>query len=118
MYCMKCGREVEEGQVFCLECRKDMAKYPVRPGTVVLLPKREEAFTMKKTQPKRRTAPTPEEQIRSLKGKLWTVTVLLLVSLSLMAVLIYPMARELLNTRQHLRPGQNYSSVVETSGTP
>ena len=117
MYCMKCGREVEEGQVFCLDCQKEMAKYPVRPGTVVLLPKREDAHFPKKSQAKRRSGPTPEEQIKSLKRRLRVVTALLLVSLTLLAVLIYPTARVLLEER-NLRPGQNYNAVTDVSAAP
>ena len=112
MYCMKCGREVDEGQVFCLDCQKEMEKYPVRPGTVVLLPKRAESYFAKKPQPKRRAAPTPEEQVKSLRTRLRIVTAMLLVSLTLMAVLIYPVAKELLDNPR-LRPGQNYSSITE-----
>lgn len=33
MNCLKCGREIEEGQVFCNDCLVQMAKYPVKPGT-------------------------------------------------------------------------------------
>lgn len=36
--CLKCGREIEEGQVFCNDCLVQMAKYPVKPGTAVQLP--------------------------------------------------------------------------------
>ena len=82
MNCMKCGREVEDGQVFCPACQEDMEKYPVRPGTVVLLPKREETHYVKKSTSRRRAAPTPEEQIRSLKARLRLVTLMLLVSLT------------------------------------
>ena len=117
MNCMKCGREVEDGQVFCPACQEDMEKYPVRPGTVVLLPKRDEVYYAKKSASKRRAGPTTEEQIRSLKARLRLVTVMLLISLTLMAVLIYPMAKEYLEN-QHLRPGQNYTSITEAEKTP
>ena len=117
MFCMKCRRDLEEGQVFCLECQKEMAKYPVRPGTVVLLPKREESHFVKKTQPKRRMAPTPEEQIRSLKTRLRIVTAMLLISLTLMAALVYPVAKELLDDPR-FRPGQNYSTIIDIPQIP
>ena len=117
MNCMKCGREVEDGQVFCPACQEDMEKYPVRPGTVVLLPKREETHYVKKSTSRRRAAPTPEEQIRSLKARLRLVTLMLLVSLTLMAVLIYPMAKEYLEDQQQ-RPGQNYTSITEATKIP
>ena len=42
MSCMKCGKEVSEGQVFCEECLTEMERYPVKPGTPVLLPHRED----------------------------------------------------------------------------
>ena len=117
MYCMKCGQEVDDNQVFCLDCQKEMAKYPVRPGTVVLLPKREENHFIKKPQPKRRAAPTPEEQIKSLKIRLRIVTVMLLISLTLMAVLVYPVAKELLDDPR-FRPGQNYNTIVDIVDAP
>ena len=37
MKCLKCGRETD--QTFCQACREEMEKYPVKPGTIVLLPK-------------------------------------------------------------------------------
>lgn len=117
MFCMKCGREVEEGQVFCLDCRLEMEKYPVRPGTVVLLPKRTENSFVKKAPAKRRSGPTPEEQIRSLKQRLRTLTFLWMITLVLLAALLYPTVRELVEGQQ-LRPGQNYSSITESTNTP
>ena len=65
MYCLRCGRETEEEQAFCLECQKEMAKYPVDPNAVVQLPPRKQAAPKKPV--KRRV--TPEEQIRLLKRR-------------------------------------------------
>lgn len=40
MHCMKCGKEIPEGQVFCDECLEVMTKYPVKPDTPVQILKR------------------------------------------------------------------------------
>ena len=64
--CMKCGRERPKDQVFCEKCLADMKEHPVKPGVVVLLPRREEASV--KPAPKRRQpALPPEEQVKILK---------------------------------------------------
>ena len=71
MDCMKCGRETEHENVFCPDCLTEMEKYPVRPDTVVLLPRRRESSIIKKV-PKRHTI-TAEEQITLLDniGFVW-----------------------------------------------
>lgn len=117
MYCMKCGRDVEEHQVFCEECRLDMEKYPVRPGTVVLLPNRTENTSVKKPYAKRRAVPTPEEQVKHLKKCLRLTLTLLLVTLAALAVLMYPTVESLLN-QQQFALGQNYTSITTDIDTP
>ena len=37
MKCLKCGRETD--QTFCDQCREQMDRCPVRPGTIIQLPK-------------------------------------------------------------------------------
>ena len=37
MKCLKCGRETD--QTFCDQCREEMDRCPVRPGTIIQLPK-------------------------------------------------------------------------------
>ena len=64
MNCLKCGREIEEGQVFCNDCLVQMAKYPVKPGTAVQLPSRGSAAVSKKVHSRRRTKAAPEEQLK------------------------------------------------------
>ena len=65
MLCMKCGRKIEDGQAFCPDCLAVMEKYPVASGTLVQLPKRPQAITVKKSS--RRKTRTPEEQVQRLK---------------------------------------------------
>ena len=68
--CLKCGREIEEGQVFCNDCLVQMAKYPVKPGTAVQLPSRGSAAVSKKVHSRRRTKAAPEEQLEALKKRI------------------------------------------------
>lgn len=60
MNCMKCGVEIQEGQVFCDHCLSVMAQHPVRPGTHIHLPKR---------PVKKKRTPSQDEQISTLKMK-------------------------------------------------
>ena len=63
MHCMKCGREIEERQVFCPDCLTHMAQNPVKPGTVVKLPHRSTTVLSKKRFSFKRRELTPEEQV-------------------------------------------------------
>lgn len=112
MFCMKCGREIEEGQVFCLECQRVMAKYPVKPGTVVQLPNRREPAPVRKSFGRRKTQ-TPEDQIRKLKKTLRFTVVLWLITLLLLCAALIP-AISYITGQEHFLPGQNYS-VIETT---
>ena len=47
MACIKCGKESAAGAEFCEECLKDMERYPVKPGTPVILPKHAEYLSAK-----------------------------------------------------------------------
>ena len=116
MNCMKCGRDVEEGQVFCPACLEVMAKYPVKPGIAIMLPHGKDSPAQKKSHPRRRQPPTLEEQIRVLKKRLKRMVVLWLITLLLLAATIYPAAEYLLGRSFHL-PGQNYNTVTDINVT-
>ena len=111
MNCMKCGRETQEENVFCQECLTEMEKYPILPGTVVLLPRRREPILQKKA-PKRHV-PTPEEQIKFFRKWAVIATVLAAVFLALIALMFEPTMHYVLD--EHYEIGQNYSSVVQTT---
>lgn len=118
MHCLKCGREMEEGQVFCQDCLLDMGRHPVDPNAVVFVPKRGTSNNPKKTPRKRQRS--PEEQIQKLKRKvrlLTAVTILLFALVTAMIVTVF-----LVYQRYQFPRGQNYRSVamtttVETSET-
>ena len=77
MNCMKCGREIALGQVFCKECLADMAEYPIKPGTPVLLPAQPSTNSPRRERSPRKPR-KPEEQINTLKKWLIGLTVSLL----------------------------------------
>lgn len=114
MVCLKCGREIEENQVFCPDCVDDMEKYPVKPGTAIQLPRRTETSLQKKSHARRRTPPTQEEQIRSLRKALRVFIIIWLVTLALLAATIYPTVEYLL-AKDVLLPGQNYSTFTDST---
>lgn len=113
--CLKCGREIEEGQVFCNDCLVQMAKYPVKPGTAVQLPSRGSAAVSKKVHSRRRTKAVPEEQLKALKKRIRILSALLSVCVVLLIVLSVVTLRYMSANR--LLPGQNYSAVTTTAAT-
>lgn len=111
MKCMKCGRETTADQIFCQDCLLDMEKYPVKPGTALLLPIRRDSPASRKSV--KRRAPSAEDQIRALKKRIRLLVFFLLISLTLVVCLAFPAVEHLMESQ--IRPGQNYSSIVTTT---
>ena len=116
MHCMKCGRDIEDGQVFCNKCLAVMAKYPVKPGIAVQLPNRKEAPPQKKAYVKRRQVLTPEAHIQRLKNRCRRLTILWIITFLLLAATIYPTVEYFIGKSFPL-PGQNYTTVTSTQET-
>ena len=110
MECLKCGREIPVGQVFCQDCLTEMEKYPVKPGTHVRIPKRQEAPAAKK-QNFRQAQASPEVQVKRLRIRLRIVTALLVLVLLLTGALGWLTWQYVLEQEGMLLPGQNYSSA-------
>ena len=111
MNCMKCGRETAEDQVFCELCLNEMENYPVKPGTVVLIPSRNEEDEVRRIQHRKRPALSVSDQIVRLRKKLlWTriALALLLVACGLLCMAVGRLAVEW-DAERDL--GQNYSTV-------
>ena len=112
MNCLKCGRETTEDHVFCDSCREEMGKYPVRPGTAVILPKRKKEIPIKKTRHHGHSPVSPEDQIRRLKHqRIWLVSLLLCCILLFAAAVVLVLNLEPV---EELLPGQNYSAMETT----
>lgn len=116
MSCMKCGRDIEEGQVFCAGCLDIMAKYPVKPGTAVQLHHRKDLAPVRKMATKRKQPASPEDQIRKLKKCILSLVILWLITLALLALTIYPTV-EYFSGKHFLLPGQNYTTVTSSDTT-
>ena len=116
MNCMKCGRDIEENQVFCGICLEEMGRYPVKPGIAVQLPHRRDSPVPKKTHIRRRQPPTPEEQILRLKKRIRRLMILWLITLMLLAATIYPTV-EFFRGHTMLLPGQNYTAITDLDST-
>lgn len=111
MNCLKCGRECE--QTFCEECREIMKKYPVKPGSIVQIPK----GRMTKRPVARRTAVPLETKLakqRKLIRCLLIAILCMLLVIGAMSAAIYQLWKG-----QRTRPvGQNYSTVTKPTEEP
>lgn len=114
MFCLRCGREIDESQVFCPRCLDTMKEYPIKPGTAVQLPDRK-APDLPRSAPRRRQA-SAEEQVAQLKS---TVRILLSI-VALLSLVLGGTAWLLLRslwTPELPEPGnlgRNYTAVEPT----
>jgi len=108
MNCMKCSREIEGEGAFCQDCLLEMEKYPVQPGTVVLLPRRKENSFQKKTV--KRHVPSPEEQITTLQRQIRLLFLLLVLCFVAIGIMFKPAMHYIRD--EHIPIGQNYSTVT------
>ena len=112
MGCLKCGRDLEEGQVFCDLCLETMAKFPVNPGTPISLPKPREAAPVRKSS-RLKLPPTPEEQVKRLRKRCRWLTAFLVLFLAGCIALGVVSIRLAQESKKPAR-GQNYSTMETT----
>ena len=106
MYCLKCGRETPDNQVFCTACQKNMAQHPVAPGTAIHLPSRP-AVSAKRPAVKKRPVPL-EEQILNLRRSLRRTRVFALAMLVILAMTAAILLHEVVDIDAPVI-GQNYT---------
>lgn len=114
MNCMKCGREIALGQVFCKECLADMAEYPVNPGTPVILP-----ADAPKSLPRRpaRKSRKPEEQLTVVRNIAAALAVLLIAVTLTFGFITSILLDKLDEQPQTPTGGQNYSTEAADTTT-
>ncbi len=110
MYCLKCGNEAENGQIFCNHCLEVMERYPVKPGTNIQLPRRN-SVPLPKKQARRRSL-SPEEQIVHMRVTIRTLAAILCTSLLLLGISVWLNFQPRENQTQPPVPsmGQNYTA--------
>lgn len=105
MQCMKCGREIHAGDVFCQECLTDMEKYPVKPGTVVTIPRQ----PVYKKQADRRNVATPEQKVKVLTKRVRILSFLLILCIALLIAVGGLLISMVLESEDEPTIGQNYT---------
>lgn len=117
MNCMKCGRETAGDNAYCDICLAEMNQFPVRPGTVILLPNQEPPQSKKAARKKKPTL-SPEEQLSLLKKKVWFLRLITLV-LTLLLTAISVVAIQAVTELDWQRLlGQNYSTMDTGTTNP
>lgn len=106
--CLKCGKKVEEQSVFCSECLAIMEQYPINPGTVVHLPRRQ--TIPENNQRTDFEEPTQAEQLDHQRKLIrWLTTIV--AGLSLLLVITAVMLIRTLDKAQSLPMiGRNYTT--------
>ena len=108
MGCMKCGRDIAPGQTFCQKCLEEMERYPVKPGTPLIIPSRRQD-SARRAAPRRKNL-SPEEQVKRLRKANRILSLLLALSLMIAVFLGYIAVLHMMEEERFL-PGQNYSSI-------
>ena len=116
MQCMKCGRDLESGEVFCRECREVMEKYPVKPGTVVQLHHRQIQYAAKRQSPRRKAVPL-EEQVELLKKVSRRLAMALAVATLISLIAGYVAVTQFVENQRKQAVGQNYSVIATQAPT-
>ncbi len=107
MYCLKCGKETSDKQVFCDHCLGVMADYPIKPNAKVHLPHRTEASTPKKQARKRPMQ--PEEQLAAMQQLVRRLLAALIAVTVLFALTAAGLAYTYKNSDTLSTVGRNYT---------
>lgn len=109
MNCMKCGREIPLGQVFCKDCLTDMEAYPVKPGTPVQLPVQKPVPASRRSSHTRKPR-KPEEQIARLRRAVTGLSLSLISLILAFGITVAVLLHQIDQAADATLPGQNYST--------
>lgn len=108
MNCLKCGREVEENQVYCSRCLEKMAQYPIKPDIRVHIPQRANSPAPRKPAHRRRVI-NPEEQILRLHTHMRRLIITTVVLSLLLVTALGFLGKILLDRTAKRDTGRNYN---------
>lgn len=83
MSCMRCGKEIDEGQVFCTECLADMERHPVKSGTPIQLPQRSNQNTAKRASFRLAESKWQDKIFRLKYTMFWLIVLIVLLTAAL-----------------------------------
>lgn len=92
MNCIRCGRELTLGQVFCKECQAEMEKHPVDSSTPVILPPPVSAVSPRRSTRKVRK---PEEQLSRLRRMMVSIIMVFTIIILAGTLLIYALTEKI-----------------------
>ena len=110
MFCLKCGKEIAEDQVFCPDCLAVMEAYPVKPDTVIHIPHR----PVRAPEKRHHTLSAREQLLQLRKTVRWlmlTVAVLAVVLMLTAAMLLHQLDTP--NAPASLPLGRNYTTAQQ-----
>ena len=111
MYCMKCGKKIDDSHDFCNDCLEVMSRHPVKQGTPVLLPN--VAPTVEKKSVPKKRQPTPEERLfRFRKATRW-LSIALVSTLLVLGITVALLVQSS-NAPAANDIGKNYNTVSTT----
>ena len=110
MYCMKCGKEIAEKQVFCDSCLEIMKQYPVKSDTRILLPNRAVPTLVKKV-PVRKKVLSSEERLTKARKVIQWLSISLVAALIALSLTISLLIDTIGSEESGGVIGQNYSTI-------
>ena len=112
MKCLKCGRETD--QTFCDQCRAEMDRYPVRPGTIIQLPKDRTAAYHRSGQ-NWHASVSMDDRLEAQRLTIRRLT-RVVVGLAALVLILSLVISRLLSGNTQPPVGQNYSAVAKATG--
>jgi hypothetical protein len=112
MECLRCGREIEDGQVFCSGCMGVISKSPVKPNTVVTIPERTERV---RTAPTRK-ATAVEEDTDHLHRTIMQLRLWVCMLMAALMLCVAFLTWQELSRDTGPAIGQNYQSIIDIGG--
>ena len=79
MKCLRCGNNAPEDQLFCDECLTSMDNHPVKPGTPIHIPKRDERTTTKRANFRLAVSKWQDRIFRLKYTIFWLIVIIILL---------------------------------------